>query len=120
MSSLILDELNWGGLSSSSSLYNTATANGNDIDSILINETINNDGNDTDSIPFALPINDKINNKMHLFYGDCMKLPADAIVIGNYEVHHRQQHYHIITNSIIITNNRAYHTEVKTMALFLH
>ena len=81
MSSLLLDEIKWGGSSSSASSSASSSSS----------SSCNTTDIDTDSIPFAIPINDTINNKMHLFCGDCWKLPADAIVVGNYEVHH---HHH--------------------------
>jgi len=70
MSSLFLDEIRWG------SNNNDVIINDNDESS---NNIINDD------FPIVFPIDHNMNKKIHLFCGDCMKLPADALVIGNYE-----------------------------------
>jgi O-acetyl-ADP-ribose deacetylase (regulator of RNase III) len=67
MSSLFLDEIRWGN--------NDVIINDNDESNNIIN----------DDFPIVFPIDHNMNKKIHLFCGDCMKLPADALVIGNYE-----------------------------------
>jgi len=71
MSSLILEDLKW-------SYSDSIEYNSNDDDK-------HKDSDNNNDIQFIFPIDESINKKMYLFCGECWKLPADAIVVGNYE-----------------------------------
>ena len=73
MSSLILEDLKWS--------FDKNIDN-NNIDN---NDNENNETISMNDIDFIFPIDENINKKMYLFCGECYKLPADALVIGNYE-----------------------------------
>ena len=46
---------------------------------------INDESKKVNDLPSRFPINNTINHKIHLFYGDIYKIPADVYVVGQME-----------------------------------